>query len=108
MVRPGGRKEKTMKKLTPLAALAAVAALAVPIASWADDTTPAQRQGSGARLARIQERIEKVEARIDAATTRIAALQQKLDQRCSAAATQPAADQAALGRLQQQLAGLRS
>ena len=74
-----------MKKLAPLAALAAVAALALPVASWADDTTPAQRQGSGARLARIQERIEKVEARIDAATTRIAALQQKLDQRCSAA-----------------------
>src|SRR5438067_13242044 len=80
-----------MKKLAPLAALAAVAALALPVASWADDTTPAQPQGSGARLARIQERIQKVEARIDAATTRIATLQQKLDDRCNAAATEPAA-----------------
>ena len=43
-----------------------------------------QSQGSRARLARIQDRIQKVEARIDAASQKIAALQQKLADKCSA------------------------
>jgi DNA repair exonuclease SbcCD ATPase subunit len=77
-----------MKKLTPIAALAAAAALALPVASWADAGTPAR--DPAARLARIQERIQKVEARIDAATKHIAALRQKLDERCSGEAAQPA------------------
>ena len=91
-----------MKKLAPLAALAAVAALALPVASWADDTTHAQPQGSGARLTKIQERIQKVEARIDAATARIARLQQKLDEHCTAA-TQPAAGADRCARAQARL-----
>jgi hypothetical protein len=79
-----------MKKLTPLAAFAAVAALALPVAGWADDTTPTQPQVQGARPARILDRIQKVEARIDAATRRIATLRQKLDERCNGTAPQPA------------------
>jgi hypothetical protein len=77
-----------MKKLTQIAALAAVAALALPVASWADAGTPAG--DPAARLVRILERIKKIEARIDTATKRIATLQQKLDERCTGAAAQPA------------------
>ena len=78
-----------MKKLTPIAALAAVAALALPVASSADAGTPAR--DPAARLARIQERIQRVEARIDAATKRITTLQQKLEDKCSAQSAAPAA-----------------
>src|SRR5256885_13045347 len=78
-----------MHKLTPIAALVAVAALALPVASWADDGTPAQ-PSQGSRVARIQERLQKVEARIDAASQKIADLQQKLAEKCSAPATTPA------------------
>ena len=76
-----------MKKLAPLAVLAAVAALALPAAIWADDGTP--QQGSGARLARVQARIEKIGARIDLATQNIADLEQKLAEKCGA--SQPTA-----------------
>jgi DNA repair exonuclease SbcCD ATPase subunit len=77
-----------MKKLTPIAALVAVAALALPVASWADGGTPAN--DPAARLAKIQERIQKVEARIATATQKIADLQQKLTDKCSTQPTAPA------------------
>ena len=78
-----------MHKLTPIAALVAVAALALPVASWADDGTPAQ-PSQGSRVARIQERLQKVEARIEAASQKIADLQAKLGEKCTAAPTTPA------------------
>jgi phage shock protein A len=70
MVRAGGSKGDDVNKLTPLALLAAVAALAFPVAGLADDGTPPQNAGD--RLARIQERIAKIEARIDAASQQLA------------------------------------
>jgi len=77
-----------MKKRTPIAVLAAVAALALPVCALADGTPPAQ--GPGDRVARIQARIQKAETRIGKVTEKITVLQQKLAAKCSVQPTTPA------------------
>jgi phage shock protein A len=96
MVRAGGSKGDDVNKLTPLALLAAVAALAFPVASWADDSTPPQ--SSSDKLARVQERIAKIEAKLDTASQKLAAFQQKLAEKCNTdAAPAPESDNSAAG-----------
>ncbi|HEV3402973.1 MAG TPA: hypothetical protein VG073_01730 [Gaiellaceae bacterium] len=77
-----------MKKRTPIAVLAAVAALALPVCALADGTPPAQ--GPGDRVARIQARIQKAETRIGKVTEKITVLQQKLAAKCGVQPTTPA------------------
>jgi chromosome segregation ATPase len=82
------KRRKTMKKRTPIAVLAAVAALALPVCALADGTPPAQ--GPGDRVARIQARIQKAETRIGKVSGKITVLQQKLAAKCSVQPTTPA------------------
>jgi glutathione S-transferase len=72
-----------LTKTASLAALAATAALALPVAGLADDGTPNPPQSAGTRLARIQERIARVETRLATAQERLAKREQMLADRCS-------------------------
>jgi len=76
-----------MKKRTPIAVLAAVAALALPVCAFAAGSPP---QGSGDRAARIQDRIQKAETRIGKVTDKLTVLQQKLAAKCNVQPTTPA------------------
>jgi chaperonin cofactor prefoldin len=77
-----------MKKRTPIAVLAAVAALGLPVCAFAAGSPPAQ--GSGDRVARIQDRIQKGETRIGKVTEKMTVLQQKLAAKCNVQPTTPA------------------
>jgi len=81
------------KTIAKLAALATLVALALPVSALADSgTPPTQPQRTGNRLARVQQRIDRIEARLANAQQLLEKRTEAVAERCNGQQPDPAAD----------------